>query len=55
MLKIWGLKVKGLQSYQSSNFEKDSTPGELERGPNSSSGARAGQQTFFETSNFEAL
>ena len=30
MLKIWALKVKGLQSYWPSNFENDSTPRKLE-------------------------
>ena len=34
MLKIWGLQVKGLQSYQPSNFENDLTPGQLEPWPN---------------------
>ena len=29
MLKMWGLEVKGLQSYWSSNFENDLTPGVL--------------------------
>ena len=38
--------IKGLQSYSPSNFEKDLTPGELECGPISSSGAGAGRQTF---------
>ena len=32
MLKIWSLWVKGLQNYQPSNFENDSTPGQLEPG-----------------------
>ena len=30
MLKIWGLQIKGLQSFWPSNFENDSTPGVLE-------------------------
>ena len=34
MLKMWGLQVKGLQSYQPSNFENDFTPDVLEPGPN---------------------
>ena len=34
ILKIWGLWVKGLQSYRPSNYENDSTPGALEPGPN---------------------
>ena len=46
MLKIWGLYVKGLQIYQPSNFENDSTPGNLESGLTGSSGAGAGRQTF---------
>ena len=29
ILLIWGLQVKGLQSYQPSNSENDSTPVEL--------------------------
>ena len=29
MLRVWGLLVKGHQSYQPSNFENDSTPGKL--------------------------
>ena len=33
VLKIWGLYVKGLQSYWPSNFENDSTPDQLEPGP----------------------
>ena len=33
MLKIWGLLVKGLQSYQPSNFGNNLTPGVLESGP----------------------
>ena len=46
MLKIWGLYVKGLQSYQSSNFKNDSNPGDLESGPTGSRGAGARWQTF---------
>ena len=33
LLKIWGLLVKGLQSYWPSNFENVLTPGVLESGP----------------------
>ena len=33
MLKIWGLQVKGLQSYWLSNFENDLTPDVLKYGP----------------------
>ena len=33
VLKYFGLLVKGLQSYQLSNFENDSTPSQLEPGP----------------------
>ena len=33
MLKIWGLKGKGLQSYILSNFENDLTPDRFEPGP----------------------
>ena len=39
MLKIWGLKIKGLQSYWPSNFENDLTQGELKSGLIGSSGA----------------
>ena len=46
MLKIWGLYVKGLQVYQPTNFENDSTSPKFEPGPTGSSGARAGRQTF---------
>ena len=46
MLKIWVLSVKGLQSYQQSNFENDSAPGNLESGPTALSGAGAARQTF---------
>ena len=46
MIKIWGLYVKALQSYQQSNFENDLIPGVLERGPIGSSVAGAGWQTF---------
>ena len=44
MLKIWDLLVKGLQSYQPSNF--DLTPGVLECGLGGSSVAGAEWQTF---------
>ena len=55
MLKIWGLKVNKLQSYyRPSNFENDSTPGELESGPTGSSGAEGGGRLFLETSNFDS-
>ena len=40
MLKIWGLQVKGLQSYQPLNFENDSTQGKLESGPTGQSRAK---------------
>ena len=33
MLKTWGLKIKGLQSYQPLKFKNDLTPGDRERGP----------------------
>ena len=46
MLKIFGLYVKGLQSYQPSNFENDLTLVAVEPGPTDSSGAEAAQQTF---------
>ena len=64
MLKIWSLLVKGLQSYQPSNFENDSTPGVLEPGPNAlahNSGGMAEAADFFlgtptlTTINFAAL
>ena len=45
MLKIWGLYFKGLQTDCPSNFENDSTPGVLERGPSGSNGAGAEWQT----------
>ena len=50
MLKIWGLQVKGLQSYWPSNFENDSTPGQLKPGPNAiahNSGGMAEAADFF--------
>ena len=34
MLKIWGLYVKGLQSYRSTKFENGLTPDKVEPGPN---------------------
>ena len=46
MLKIWSLYVKGLQSFQPSNFESDLTPVHLELGPTGSRVARAVWQTF---------
>ena len=46
MLKIWSLYVKGLQSYQPSNFKNDLTLVKLERGPSGSTRAGAGRQTF---------
>ena len=46
MLKIWGLLVKGLQSYQPSNFENDLAPREFKSGLTDSSVAGAGRQTF---------
>ena len=42
MLKIVGLKVKGLQSCRLSNFENDSTPSGLEPGPNAIAHTSAG-------------
>ena len=54
MLKIWALQVKGLQSYRPSNFENNwSGPG-IEPGPTASSGAGAGWQTFFKTSDIDS-
>ena len=47
LLKIWGLLVKGLQSYRPSNFENGSTSPRFEPWPTGSSGAKAGWQTFF--------
>ena len=46
MLKIWGLYIKGLQSYQPSNFENDWTLGQLESEQTGSNRARAERQTF---------
>ena len=46
MIKIWGLYVKGLKSYQPLNFENDLTVGDLERRPIGSSVAGAGRQAF---------
>ena len=47
IVKILGLYVKGLQSYQPSKFVNDSSgPGIIPR-PTGSSGAVAGWQTFF--------
>ena len=47
LLKIWCLQVKGLQSYWLSNFENDSTPGDLESRPTGSSGGRGWASDFF--------
>ena len=64
MLKIWGLYVKGLQSYQPSNFENDLTLDALESGPIALAhdlGRMAEVADFFlrtpnlTASNFEAL
>ena len=64
MLKIWGQKVKGLQSYWLSNFENDSTSPRIEPGPNAIAhnlGGMAGAAHFFlrtptlTASNFAAL
>ena len=59
MLKIWSLWVKELQSYQSSNFENDSTPGELEFDWFEKGRYRAAdfflRYTSLKASNFEAL
>ena len=52
--KIWCLYVEGLQSYWPSNFKNDSTLAQLELGPSGSTRAGAGQQSFFETSNFDS-
>ena len=46
MLKNISLSVKGLQSYQPSNFENDLTSDQLKSGPTGSNGAGAAQQTF---------
>ena len=46
MMKIWGLWIKGLQSYQWSNFENDSNAGKLKSGPTGLNGAGATRQTF---------
>ena len=46
MLKIWGLYVKGLQSYQPLNCKNDSTEGDLESGPTGLRGAGARLQTY---------
>ena len=51
MIKICGLQVKGLQSYQPSNFENDLTPGVLERF--GSSVARLEGRLFLQASNFD--
>ncbi len=50
MLNISSLWVKELQSYRTSNFEDDSTPGVVESGPNTiahSSAAKAKAADFF--------
>ena len=46
MLKIWGLEVNWLQSYQPSNLENDKTAPGIEPGPTGLCGAKAGRQTF---------
>ena len=54
MLNIWSLQIKGLQNYRPSNFENDwSGPG-FEPGPTALSGAGAGWQTFFKTSDIDS-
>ena len=64
MLKIWGLYVKGLLSYQPSNFENYLSLGTLEPGPNAlayNSAGMAERADFFlrpptlTASDFEAL
>ena len=58
MLKIWGLQVKGLQSYWPSNSENDLTLGGLESGTTGSSGAGADfllRLPILTASNFEAF
>ena len=50
MLKIWGLYVKGLQSYWPPNFENDWTLSQLEPRPNAiahNSGGMAEVADFF--------
>ena len=46
MLKIWGLYVKGLQSYRSTKFENGLTPDKVEPGLNVLEHALAVRQTF---------
>ena len=66
MIEIWSLWVKGLQSYQLSNFENDLTPVQLKCGPSGLTRAGVGWQTFsqdlqlwklvtLKSGNFEAL
>ena len=61
MLKLMDFLVKGLQSYQPSNFENDWTVSGIEPGPTGSGLAGAGWQAFFlrpptlTTGNFEAI
>ena len=54
MLKMCGLLVKELQSYQPSKFENDLTQVHLDHGLTDLSVAGAGLQTFLETSNFDS-
>ena len=54
MLKIWGLQVKGLQSYWPSNFENDLTLVQLKSGQIGSTRAGAVGKLCHETSNFES-
>ena len=53
MLKIWGPKIKGLQSYWPSNFENDSTSGDLELGPKPLADSSAVKAEAFVTMNFQ--
>ena len=61
MLKIWGLKIKGLQIYQSSNFENDWTLTGIEPGPTDFEWGRGRAADFFlrpptlKAGSFEAL
>ena len=46
MLKIWGLYLKGLQSYHSTKFENGLAPDEVEPGPNALAHTLAVRQTI---------
>ena len=57
MLNILGLQVKGLQSCQLSNFENDTTPGQIERWPkiaHNVGGMDEVADFFLENSNFDS-